>query len=49
MPRTDVVFYQEADGDVPVLDWLKRLRWSDQQAYAKCIAASVVAVFGTEY
>lgn len=23
MPRTDVVFYQEAEGDVPVLDWLK--------------------------
>jgi hypothetical protein len=25
MPRTDVVFYQETEGDVPVLDWLKKL------------------------
>jgi phage-related protein len=39
MPRTDTVFYQETEGDVPVLDWLKKLRRSDQQAYAKCIAA----------
>jgi hypothetical protein len=39
MPRTDVVFYEEAEGDVPVLDWLKKLRRSDQQGYAKCIAS----------
>jgi phage-related protein len=39
MPRTDVVFYQEVDDDVPVLDWLKELRRSDQRAYATCVAA----------
>jgi phage-related protein len=38
MPRTDVVFYQESEGDVPALDWLKKLRLSDHSAYAKCIA-----------
>ena len=49
MPRTDVVFYQEGEGDVPVLDWLKKLRRSDQQAYAKCIAAiERLAEFGHE-
>jgi len=49
MPRTNVVFYQEAQGDVPVLDWLKRLRRSDKQAYAKCIAAIECLVeFGHE-
>ena len=49
MPRTDVVFYQDAAGDVPVLDWLKKLRRSDQQAYAKCIAAiERLAEFGHE-
>jgi phage-related protein len=49
MPRTDVVFYQETEGDVPVLDWLKKLRRSDQQAYAKCIAAiERLAEFGHE-
>ena len=39
MPRTDVVFYQEAERDVPVLDWLKELRRSNQKAYETCIAA----------
>lgn len=49
MPRTDVAFYQESEGDVPVLDWLEKLRRSDQQAYAKCIAAiERLAEFGHE-
>src|SRR5579863_2957293 len=39
MPRTDVVFYQEDEKDVPVLDWLKELRCTDQRAYESCIAA----------
>jgi hypothetical protein len=44
-----VVFYKEAEGDVPVLDWLKRLRRSDQLAYAKCIASiERLAEFGHE-
>lgn len=49
MPRVDAVFYQEAGEDVPVLDWLKQLRGTDQQAYAKCIAAiERLAEFGHE-
>ena len=32
MPRIDVVFYQEDGRDVPVLDWLKELRRTDQRA-----------------
>ena len=32
MPQTDVVFYQEGSEDVPVLDWLRELRRSDQRA-----------------
>jgi len=49
MPRTDVVFYQETEGDVSVLDWLKKFRRSDQQAYTKCIAAiERLAEFGHE-
>ena len=39
MPRTDVVFYQEAETDVPVLDWLKELRHSNEKAYETCVAA----------
>lgn len=26
MPLTQVIFYQEKEGDVPALDWLKDLR-----------------------
>ena len=38
MPRTGVVFYQEARGDVPALDWLRRLQRTDRRGYAKCVA-----------
>ena len=38
MPRMEVIFYREDQG-VPVLDWLKQLRRSDQRAYERCVAA----------
>lgn len=38
MPQTTVLFYQEAPGDVPVLDCLSQLRRRDRRAYAKCVA-----------
>jgi hypothetical protein len=39
MSRTEVIFYPEVEGDVPVLDWLKGLRRTDQRAYERCVAA----------
>ena len=49
MPRIDVVFYQEEEEDVPVLDWLKELRRTDQRAYESCVAAiGRLAEFGHE-
>jgi len=33
MPKTKIVFYQEEDGDVPVLNWLRKL---NPKALAKC-------------
>jgi phage-related protein len=49
MPRTDVIFYQEDRYDVPVLDWLKELRRTDQRAYESCVAAIArLAEFGHE-
>lgn len=39
MPRTSVVFYRELRGEVPVLEWLVKLRKRDQPAYARCVAA----------
>ncbi|WAN68709.1 hypothetical protein BJP36_40815 [Moorena producens JHB] len=31
MPETRVVFYQEEDGEVPVLEWLTQLLQSDRK------------------
>jgi len=39
MPRTNVVFYREPKGEVPVLDWLRELRKTNQEAYETCVAA----------
>ena len=33
-----MLFYQEADGRSPVVEWLEELRKMDQIAYAKCAA-----------
>ncbi len=38
MPRTEVLFYQEAWQDVPVLEWLRGLRRTDRRGFAKCVA-----------
>jgi len=38
MPQTTVVFYKEAEGQVPVLTWLHALQRRDRRAYAACIA-----------
>jgi len=38
MPETEVRFFQEYNGRVPVLDWLSKLRDNNRRAYAKCVA-----------
>jgi len=38
MPETQVVFYQETDGEVPVLEWLKQLLQQNRKGYAHCVA-----------
>ena len=38
MPETQVVFYQDDDGEVPVLEWLKKLLKEDRKGYANCVA-----------
>ena len=37
MPRTQVVFYRDEVGKVPVVEWLQALRRTDRKAYAKCV------------
>jgi phage-related protein len=38
MPETHVLFYQEADGLVPVVVWLAELLHSNKKAWANCRA-----------
>ena len=38
MPRTEVYFYKDDDGSVPVLDWLLELRGKNERAARKCFS-----------
>jgi len=38
LPKTEVVFFREADGRAPVQEWLSELRRRDPRAHAKCEA-----------
>ena len=40
MAATDVIYYCELDGTVPVLDWLTEIGRRDRRAIAKCAAAN---------
>jgi hypothetical protein len=49
MPDTRVVFYQEADGQAPVVDWLAELLGRNERAWANCRARiELLAQFGHE-
>jgi phage-related protein len=37
MPATEVLLYQEQDGTIPVLDWLKELQRKNRPAFEKCL------------
>src|ERR1017187_7717698 len=38
MPRTHVAFYQEADGEAPVMNWLRELLRTNERAWSNCRA-----------
>jgi len=38
MPATDVVFYKDRSGAVPVLAWLDELQSTDRIGWANCVA-----------
>ena len=49
MPRTHVAFYQDADGQAPVVNWLRELMKSNEKAWAHCRARiELLAQFGHE-
>jgi hypothetical protein len=39
VPQTRIIFYQESPGDAPVVEFLRRLRMQNEEAYARCSAA----------
>ena len=38
MPTTKVIFYSEADGRSPIVEWFADLRRRDGKAWANCVA-----------
>lgn len=36
MPETELLYYREDDGSMPVMDWLNELAGRDRRAYLKC-------------
>jgi phage-related protein len=49
MPTTHVVFYQDADGKSPVVEWLNELGTTDEKTFDKCRAALArLALLGHE-
>jgi hypothetical protein len=38
MPRTNVSFFRDDDGSVPVFDWLEQVRNKNDRAFRKCYA-----------
>ena len=39
MPTTRVIFFQEKEGDAPVVEWLRNLNETNAKAFDKCRAA----------
>jgi phage-related protein len=49
MPSINVVFYQEQEGDAPVVEWLQELHDTNTKAFLKCRAAIArLALLGHE-
>lgn len=37
MPRTQVIFFKDKDGTVPVREWLRELQQRNRRAFAQCV------------
>jgi phage-related protein len=49
MPETQVIFYQESEGDAPVVEWLMELQESNAKAWANCrVRIEQLAALGHE-
>ena len=49
MSETEVFFFQESEGDVPVLDWMMDLKAKNERAFRKCFGlVELLRRFGSE-
>ena len=49
MPRTQVAFFQDADGQAPVVNWLRELMATNEKAWSHCRARiELLGQFGHE-
>jgi len=49
MPHTKLIFFQEADGTAPAIEWLKQLQKENARAFAKCrVRLARLAAMGHE-
>jgi phage-related protein len=49
MPQTEVYYFREDDGSVPVLDWLLKLQSKNERAFRKCFElVHLLRQFGSE-
>ena len=49
MPTTSILFYQESEGDIPVLEWLQELKRRNMKGFLNCAARiDRLASYGNE-
>ena len=49
MPTTSILFYQESEGDIPVLEWLQELKRKNMKGFLNCAARiDRLATYGHE-
>lgn len=49
MPRTNVSFFRDDDGSIPVFEWLEQVRSKNDRAFRKCYALiNLLRHFGSE-
>lgn len=37
MPKTSILFYQEKEGNSPIVDWLRELKKTNRKGFARCV------------
>jgi len=49
VPQTEVIFFRDADGSAPVIEWLESLSRENQKAWANCrVRIEMLRQFGHE-